>query len=162
MTRDTPVLGLVTAFLLVVLLSGCSFLGLGRKSGAAALSHNQSVFHLSVGDCTSPPSNIQAQITTLKIVPCSVTHTEEVYSLLSESGGSGASYPGATKLQTFAQAGCLQHFEPYVGTPYEDSSLFFTYLLPSVQSWAANDRTVVCLITTTGQPLNTSVRDSKR
>jgi hypothetical protein len=40
--------------------------------------------------------------------------------------------------------------------------LFYTYLLPSVRSWAANDRTVVCLVTTTGQQLTASMKGARR
>lgn len=142
------------------LLAGCSFLGIGRPSQARLVSRTASVFHLAVGDCVIPPTKVQAEISTLKVVSCHKPHTQEVFALVQDHAGSN--YPGASALQTFANAGCLQHFQSYVGVAYEDSSLFYTYLLPSVRSWSAGDRTVACVITTTGQPLNASVRGSKR
>jgi hypothetical protein len=140
--------------------TGCSFLGLGSSSKPPVVARTASVFHLSVGDCIVPPTKVQAQISTIKVVSCHEVHTQEVFALVKDNAGNN--YPGATTLQTFANARCLQHFQPYVGDAYEDSSLFYTYLLPSVRSWTSEDRTVVCVITTTGQPLTTSVRGSKR
>ena len=142
-----------------LILGGCSFLGIG-SSKPSLPARTDSVFHLSVGDCIVPPTSIQAEISTLKVVSCHEVHTQEVFALIKDNAGSN--YPGAAALQTFANAGCLQKFEPYVGVDYEDSSLFYTYLLPSVRSWTQEDRTVVCIITTTGQPLTASVRGSKR
>jgi hypothetical protein len=143
-----------------LILGGCSFLGIGASSKRGLPAHDASVFHLAVGDCIVPPTTVQAQVSTVKVVSCHAVHTQEVFADIKDSAGSD--YPGATALQSFANAGCLQRFEPYVGVAYEDSSLFYTYLLPSVRSWTQQDRTVVCIITTTGQPLSASVRGSKR
>ena len=145
---------------LPVVFAGCSFLGLGSSAKHPVLTRTASVFHLSVGDCIVPPTTVQAQISTIKIVSCHQSHTQEVFALVRDNAGNN--YPGATTLQTFATARCLQQFQPYVGDAYEDSSLFYTFLLPSVRSWTSEDRTVVCVITTTGQPLTASVRGSKR
>jgi hypothetical protein len=150
---------LLIATAVALLLGGCSFLGIGRSSKPSIPARTDSVFHLSVGDCIVPPTSIQAEISKLKVVPCHEPHTQEVFALISDNAGSN--YPGASALQTFANAGCLQKFQGYVGIAYEDSSLFYTYLLPSVRSWTSEDRTVDCIITTTGQPLTKSVRGSK-
>ena len=46
---------------------------------------------------------------------------------------------------------------------YLDSKLFYTYLLPSARSWNdGDDRKVVCIVTTTGEELQTSVKGSQR
>ena len=43
---------------------------------------------------------------------------------------------------------------------YLDSSLFFTYLLPSARGWEeSNDRSVICFVTTTGQELTVGAGD---
>ena len=70
--------------------------------------------------------------------------------------------PGRPGLRSYADGQCLQQFRGYVGVDYRQSSLYYTYLLPSVRSWASDDRTVVCIITTTGQQLTSSVKGSKR
>ena len=49
---------------------------------------------------------------------------------------------------------CAQNFQSYVGISYLDSSLFFTYLLPSARGWEqSKDRAVICFVTTTGADL---------
>lgn len=115
-----------------------------------------SVFHLRAGECAITPQAVKAQLSKLTVVSCRQPHTQEVYALVNDNAGSN--YPGTTALQSFANGACLQRFSGYVGADYRDSSLFYTYLLPSVRSWAQGDRTVDCLITTTGQQLTKSVK----
>jgi hypothetical protein len=149
------------AALLALALGACG-------GGRASLGVNVSVFHLKVGDCLVPPSNIRAELSSVKVVACRRPHTQEVFFNVdpkSAPPGSlldGDNYPGDTALRTFADGQCLQRFRPYVGVDYRESSLFYTYLLPSVRSWQAKDRTVVCVITTTGQQLTSSVKESRR
>ena len=135
------------------LLAGCA-------SSKPTASRSASVFHLRPGACIVPPTDIKAEVSSVKVVSCSTPHTQEVYASVQDNAGDN--YPGATALRTFADANCLQRFKAYTGVDYRDSSLFYTYLLPSVRSWAANDRTVVCVVTTTGQPLTSSVRAKKK
>lgn len=118
-----------------------------------------SVFHLRPGACVETPSAIKAELSSLKVVSCHQAHTEEVYALVADNAGD--TYPGTSALQSFANGACLQRYAGYVGVDYRDSSLFFTYLLPSVRSWAAGDHTVDCVISTTGQTLTRSVKGSK-
>lgn len=145
--------GLTILVLVALLLAGC-----GSPKGSPSAS--VSVFHLKPGDCIVPPTDVKAELSTVKVVSCRQPHTQEVYALVSDRAGDN--YPGTKQLETFANGNCLQHYEGYVGVAYQHSSLFFTYLLPSVRSWAADDRTVVCVITTTGQRLTSSVKGSKR
>jgi hypothetical protein len=147
-----------TAAIVVALLA----LTLGACSGSGApRGVSKSVFHLKTGDCLVPPSNIQAELSSVKVVACKKPHTQEVYANVDDSSA-GDTYPGDTALRSFADGECLQRFEGYVGVDYRQSSLFYTYLLPSVRSWEAKDRTVVCVITTTGQQLTSSVKASQR
>ena len=140
--------------LAAVTLASCSVFGGGSKGSTSV-----SVFDLHIGDCLVTPKQIQAQLTNVQQVPCTTPHTLEVYALVRDHGGS--TFPTANALDTFANASCLDRFASYVGVPYRQSSLFFTYLLPSVRSWAAGDRTVVCVAETTGPPLRQSVKGSK-
>jgi hypothetical protein len=129
-----------------------------------------SVFKVKVGNCVVPPTDIKAEITTVKVVPCSVAHTQEVFAFVTYGGAatSGATttaadaFPGTASLRTFADGACLQKFATYVGVDYRDSSLYYTYMLPSARSWSSShDRSVVCLVTTTGQQLTASVKGSR-
>jgi hypothetical protein len=125
----------------------------------AATSHQESVFHLAVGQCLVPPKKVQADLTKIEVVTCTMAHTQQVYALVNDHGGS--TYPTPAKLNEFANAACLDRFAGFDGIPYQRSKLYFTYLLPSVRSWAGGDRTVVCVAETTGRPLKKSLRGAK-
>lgn len=151
---------------LSVLLGGCSWFG-GGKSDA----QSESVFTVRPGQCFLTPGKVQAQLSSLKRVPCSAKHTREAYAKVDYTAGSGGSggsgsasaYPGSDALSTFAQGACAQRFAGYVGIDYLDSSLFFTYLMPSARSWEQqDDRAITCFVTSTGGTLTGSVRGSKR
>jgi hypothetical protein len=134
-----------------------------------------SVFSVKAGQCFTAPASVKVQLDTLNRTKCSNAHTLEAYAVLgyqvpsaNRSGlttapTSTSSYPGEDVLTTFAQGSCAQKFGQYVGVSYLDSSLFFTFLLPSARSWEqAQDRNVLCFVTTTGGKLKSSVKDSKR
>lgn len=127
-----------------------------------------SVFKIKIGQCMIPPTDIKAELTSVKVVPCSTPHTQEVYAVVvygatghGVTTTSSNAFPGVAALRTFADGACLQQFATYVGVDYRDSTLYYTYLLPSARSWSADDRKVVCVITTTGQQLAASVKDSR-
>ena len=150
------------------LLAGCGWFG-GNDQGRTISS-----LDVKVGECTNAPKEVKAEIATLVILPCSTEHTLEAYSIVRYGDGtstastgttaSGTTYPGVDVLTTFAQGVCAQNFADYVGVPYTDSSLYFTYLLPTARGWqSGGDRSVICFITTTGgQTLTASVKNSKR
>jgi len=133
--------------------SGCSLI-----EGTVG-AHQESVFKLSVGQCLVPPKKVQADLTSIEVVPCTMAHTQQVYALVQDHGGSR--YPTPTKLDDFANASCLDRFAAFDGIPYQQSKLYFTYLLPSVRSWADGDRTVVCVAETVGRPLHKSLEGAK-
>lgn len=115
------------------------------------------------GDCVVAPTTIATEVKDLNVVDCSKPHEQEVYALATYPLASGtektAAYPGEAVLKAFADGACLEAFAGYVGTDYRDSSLFFTYLLPSARSWqAGDDRDVTCFITTTGSKRTSSVK----
>lgn len=144
----------------LVALSSCSF------SGDDQPGEERRAFDVGEGDCLVTPTDPQAELATLRVLPCEQPHTQEAYALVAyrdpdgEAAEPGAPYPGEEVLRTFADGACAQRFEEYVGRSYADSSLFFTYLLPSPRSWQADDRAVLCVATTTGESLTTSVRGS--
>lgn len=151
----------VTAAVAVgVAVAGCS--------GGDSRGDSTSVFKVSAGECFVPPEKVQAELTKIDRVPCSQAHTQEAYATVTYKSSKSsvasltADYPGETVLKQFADGACAQRFSTYVGVDYQDSSLFFTYLVPSARSWQqAHDRHVVCFITTTGSLLRKSVKDSK-
>jgi hypothetical protein len=150
---------LAGALLLAVLATGCSA-GRDAKPG-----RDVSSFKIKVGDCVVPPTEIKAELSTVRVVSCASRHTQEAYALVDYKTADGASpasvYPGDDVLKKYADGACAQRYEGYVGVAYADSSLFFTYLLPSARGWQGGDRSVVCFVTTTGQSLTRSVKGSK-
>ena len=144
-----------------VLVSGCGWFG-GSKSEKATVS----VFDVEPGQCFNPPTTVKSELSKLNEVPCGQPHTQESYASVpftNKDGSEASAYPGEPALKQFADAACAQHYADYVGKDYLDSSYFFTYLLPSARGWEQQkDRNVLCFVTTTGQQLTTSVKNSKR
>lgn len=145
--------------LAVLAMGGMAATGLAGCSSSRSPGANLSVFHLRPGQCILPPAAVKAELSSVKVVSCRTPHTGEVYSLVKDPGGDN--YPGTTALQSFANGACLDGFSHYVGVDYRDSSLFFTYLLPTIRSWSSGDHTIDCVATTTGRRLTSSVRGSK-
>lgn len=151
----------------LMLVSGCGWVSSvfgGKKTEAST---SVSVFKVAVGQCFNPPTGApKAAQSDLSSVACTVPHTQEAYatpSYQAPRGGDDSIYPGDASLASFANGSCAQAFAGYVGLSYLDSSLFFTYLLPSARSWEqGKDRTVLCFVTTTGKPLTTTVKGSKQ
>jgi hypothetical protein len=155
-----------TALITTVALVSCSG---GGGSGSAS----ESVFDVKPGQCFTAPSKVKAELSSLHRVACTRPHTQESYAavpfqtsaaeLASGAASADGAFPGADALTKFAKGACAQRFARYVGIDYLDSSLFFTYLLPSARSWEQDDdRTVLCFVTTTGGTLTSSVRGSKK
>lgn len=148
------------------LLSGCSWVsGVFGSNKTAEPSTAVSVFKVQTGQCFNPPSGVKAELSELAAVACTQPHTQEAYASLvyrPPAGGDASVYPGDAALASFAKGSCAQAFTSYVGVSYLDSSLFFTYLLPSARSWEqGSDRTVLCFVLTTGKPLTKTVKGSK-
>jgi hypothetical protein len=158
--RGRAASGILALAVLGAVLAGCSSSGGGNGS--------VSVFSVQPGQCFQAPSKVQAELSSLQKVPCSTPHTREAYAIVhySAPGGGGttvSAYPGSDALSAFAKGACAQQYRGYVGVDYLDSSLFFTYLFPSARSWQSDDdRSIVCFVTTTGQPLTGSVKNSKK
>lgn len=158
-----------TGVLLATAVSGCSLFGGGSGPG-----RDVSVFKLKPGDCLLPQTAVKEQLSDVQVVPCNEPHTQEAYAIVrydrpasaTSSGATAAdpnAYPGAGVLKQFADGACAQHYGSYVGIDYPDSSLFFTYLLPSARGWQQkDDRSVVCFVTTAGASLTSSVKGSRR
>ena len=157
-----PLRALAPCLAVVLSTTGCSVFGDDDGPG-----EDRSAFELEPGDCVRPPTEVEAELAELRVVPCDVEHTQETYAVVEYTAGTeesralNAPYPGDAALKTFADGACAQEYEGYVGVTYPDSAYFFTYLLPSPRSWQADDRSVVCLVTTTGETLTESVKGSE-
>jgi hypothetical protein len=144
-----------------LLVSGCGLFGDSKSEKATV-----SVFDIKPGQCFNPPSTVKSELSKLHEVRCDQPHTQESYASVpfaNKDGSEASAYPGDAALKSFADRACAQEYTGYVGKDYLDSSYFFTYLLPSARGWEQEkDRNVLCFVTTTGQQLTASVKNSKR
>jgi hypothetical protein len=115
----------------------------------------------SIGECLDFGDSIDAEVTELPVVPCSEPHTHEIYFI---ARSDAATYPGFEALEAEAQASCLGAFEDYVGISAFDSELFFSWLVPTLNSWdREDDRQIICVIGEgNGAPLVGTVRGIAR
>ena len=69
-------------------------------------------------------------------------------------------YPDEEVMSSLAFDECMARFEPFVGRDYESSALDIFSMYPTVESWAADDREVVCAVyDMEGQKLEGSVKN---
>jgi hypothetical protein len=148
----------VLATLSVLSLSACSLFGGGDGSGS------QPVLTVAKGQCFNAPDSIHKELTSLERRPCDEPHALEAYAKVRypKATDRDLAYPGSDALTKFAQSACAQEFKGYVGKDYLDSSLFFTYLLPTPQGWTAQlDRWVLCFIESSQGLRTTSAKGSR-
>lgn len=112
--------------------------------GAIVESGGLGAFALRVGDCFMAPEEGTALVQSVEGVPCADPHDGQAYALFdvpdAESFDEG-------RIEQQAGEGCLDRWEVGLwGTYDENLDLELQFLTPSVESWAENDRGVVCLI----------------
>ena len=117
--------GLVAALALLVPLAACS---------------DSSVMHMRVGQCIVLPEGETA--TTVETTGCTREHDAEVFYVTSADDGD---FPGEVELNKQAESVCIANFEDYVGSSYLSSSLDATWMIPTKDSWAQKDRSIVGL-----------------
>lgn len=149
---------------LVLVLGSCSWVSGIFGGEDASTAKTISVFDIQSGQCFNPPATVESEIPELAVIPCDQGHLQESYAIVDYVIADGApdSFPGQSALTSFAEGACAEAFLDYVGISYLDSSLYYTYLLPSARSWEQSDRKIVCFVTTTGETLTASVAGSKR
>lgn len=113
------------------------------------------------GTCLDVPDDLPAEVTKLPVIDCSLEHTHEIYAVVEHDADV---FPGLEALETFAQQACVREFEPYVGVSAFDSSLSFSYLLPTLGSWNdQDDQSVLCVLRNRDiAPLEGSMKDARR
>lgn len=101
-------------------------------------------FAFPVGQCFV---DVQVPAPAMEPVDCAVAHDGEVYALVEHPAPLDQSYPGDAALVELARSQCVAGFQPFVGTPYESSSLDYRYVYPDEAAWFFNDeRTIVCAV----------------
>ena len=87
---------------------------------------------------------------------CADAHALEVFEVTNAPYTEFDEYPGEQVITDLAFRHCLEGFEEFVGTTYEESTLDVWALYPTEGSWNLNsDREVVCMVGAFDQSLTT-------
>jgi len=113
------------------------------SSGAIVDEGNVNAFQVMVGDCFDDSSTYGDEISSVPGVPCSKPHDNEAYAVFDLAI---ESYPDGDSMGELAQESCMQRFDAFVGRDYESSALDIFAIYPTTESWAQNDREVICAI----------------
>lgn len=125
-------------------------------SGRVVAAGQVEVLALEVGDCFDNP--VAGEVELVTAIPCVEPHTFEVFHSFDLADGA---YPGAEAMGGLWMDGCLAEFEPFVGSPFADSTLDVSAIYPTEESWGEGDREVVCSVTSVdGRPRSGSARAS--
>lgn len=116
------------------------------------------VFEIPVGACMDKASLEGDQVSRIETKECTKEHDVEAYASTSLSGDS---YPGDDEITAQADEFCLAEFESFIGRAYQDSDLQFSFLYPTEESWASDDREILCLVIAP-EPLTGSLEGSAR
>lgn len=110
--------------------------------GASACS-STSVLNLEVGQCIAAETD-EGEISSVPVVDCAEPHSGEIFSLPQLPDGD---FPGDAAVRQSAGDLCAgQDFQTYVGVPYQQSTIYFSSLTPTDDTWDDGDREIVCIL----------------
>ena len=97
---------------------------------------------ITVGDCFNETDD--EIVSDVPTIDCALPHDYEVYA---EFDIDRANWPGDDEIFSLADEGCYSPFAGYVGVPFEDSVLDYTYYVPTQDGWENyDDHAVSCII----------------
>jgi hypothetical protein len=104
---------------------------------------------LQVGDCLTGAnmelntSNPWPKVTSA--VPCSQSHTAEVFFADNSFWPKNSSFPGSSAITKAGGAACNSAFRSYVGIAYSKSIYTWTNIIPDASTWPSGDRGLHCV-----------------
>lgn len=113
------------------------------------------------GECLQVNDGLGAQVAKLPVIDCAKSHTHEIFAKVKDT--TDQVYPGQASLEQLAETKCYGAFEAYVLISPFDSSLYITWIVPSLGSWNdKDDRTILCVLgPKVGGQLDRTAKDSK-
>ncbi|QCB92570.1 septum formation family protein [Cellulomonas shaoxiangyii] len=112
-----------------------------EPGGEVTASAQADVFTLQIGDCLNYMQDEgSTEITSLPTVPCDEPHDSEIYA---ETTITEDQLP---TVEEIAEAYCLEQFTTFIGKSFEESSLYYSYLVPTELSFEQGDDVVQCLV----------------
>ncbi|MFT3797956.1 septum formation family protein [Microbacterium sp.] len=117
------------------------------------------IFSLAVGDCFGDLSDDDV-LSSVTAVPCDQAHVYEVFYDFELPDGE---YPDDDQVADITWERCDAAFETFVGRAYDDSTLDYTYISPTEESWTnIDDRLVSCVIGSEGVTVTGSAQGSQQ
>ncbi|MEV7607229.1 septum formation family protein [Paenarthrobacter sp. NPDC089322] len=142
---STPIRATAVLCMASIALVGCSIISSGDakrdESGKPTETSVADAFKVKVGDCIAEPSG--NEVKDVSIIPCEQSHDLEAYAAKDIAADA---YPGDSEVERQSEEYCGAEFATFVGLPYDQSTLELTYFYPTSETWAADDREIVCLI----------------
>lgn len=83
---------------------------------------------------------------TIDKVACTEPHDIEIGAVFDYPAGPDLEFPGSIGVDGYATDECLERFEPYVGTPYAESTLDVLIIAPDEDGWNDGDRRMACVL----------------
>jgi hypothetical protein len=120
-----------------------------------------STLDLNVGDCFNSGAG-EGEVASVEKKNCSELHDYEIYAAFNHPGASDDAFPGSDPMADFAEQGCVDRFEPWVGKSYEESDLYIYHLSPSSDTWGQGDREVLCAVYLQNEQMQGSMEGSAR
>jgi hypothetical protein len=95
-------------------------------------------------------------------VPCSQSHTAQVFYANSSFWPKNSAYPGNSTISKAANAECDAAFSSYVGIAYSKSKYTWTNIVPDSSTWPNGDRALHCVAydATSKQPAGAAITGS--
>ena len=148
--------------------AGVAGLGVAGEDGSTRDAAGQVVqsgevgaFRIRLGDCFASLS--LGTVESATAVPCDQAHVYEVVGAFNVAYGLDEAFPGNSVLAGEAQR-CVDHFEFYVGIPYEASAFVVSsFLHPTQESWEQlDDREILCFGSNASETMiNGSLRNAR-
>lgn len=147
--KATGVMATGAALAALLVLSGCGLLGPDEpkrddESGEIVEAAEADAFAIRVGDCMNYGDSEETEVETVATVPCAEPHDTEVYAAMDIAGDE---YPGEEEIDLQADEFCAGEFTGFVGTDPAVSEIFYSYFMPTEESWnGLDDREILCLV----------------
>lgn len=100
-----------------------------------------------VGECLRFDEALDAVVDELPFIDCTEPHTHQIYAV--KQYDDNDVYPGFGILEDDARLACLGAFEAFVGRSAFESTLFYSWLVPTLESWndkVIKDRITLCVL----------------
>lgn len=132
---------------------GVGWLTAARRGDDGALTEAGTVRvnDLRAGDCFN--AGDETEISDVDGVPCDEPHAYEVFAVATYGG---ESYPATdAQLETVFGELCVPPFQSYVGTSYETSELWASFVTPTEDGWNDGDHEFICYLFEEGESMLT-------